>query len=277
MDIIYKKRIDTGIRNNPSTGDVLADGGDKLNFNADSLYNTFGDKRLYGVNHGIDRQFLHATGYWQKYPPIEYSKVVPMGSKHDIDTTTGSITLKLPKVKVGECVDIINSNGSISSRNPLIIQTEMNDSFSEGQNSITIRTPYVRIITWGVRDVNGFGTWDYSIQPLYEKEFSPVDINVFIKTTGTIFDIANINDFKVIKLLTYFHDSINNYSKSSEILLHMNNETKTVYHTEYAVIGNKPEDLLHLEFYLEGDMVKMRVQSKAGSNSRFIMKSIESI
>lgn len=277
MDIVYKKRIDTGIRNNPSTGDVLADGGDKLNVNADSLYNTFGDKRLYEFNQGIDRQFLHATGYWQKYPPIEYSKVVPMGSKHDIDTTTGSITLKLPKVKVGECVDIINSNGSISSRNPLIIQTDLNDSFSDGQKSITIRTPHLRIITWGVRDLNGFGTWDYSIHPLYEKEFSPVDINEFIKTTGTIFDIANINDFKVIKLLTYFHDSINNYSKSSEILLHMNNETKTVYHAEYAVIGNKPEDLIHIEFFLDGDMVKMRVQSKAGSNSRFIMKSIESI
>lgn len=58
-----KTLIDTGIKGNSSTGDILYDGGEKLNINMDSLWNVFGDYRLYDeTTHGQGRQTLHAIG-----------------------------------------------------------------------------------------------------------------------------------------------------------------------------------------------------------------------
>lgn len=272
-----KKRIDTGIRNNPSTGDVLADGGDKINSNFDALYNTFGDQRLFAVAQGIDQQTLHATGYYQKHTPLTYASNVEMGSKHDIDTSLGSISVKLPKVKIGECIEIVNSNGSFSSKNPLRVQTESTDSFIGGTTEMTFRTPNVRLIFWGVKVERGRGVWNLGMEHMFHTKYSPVNLDETIGTVAKEFPIANINDYNVIKFMTYYRDGNTGNSKSSEIQLHINSITRVLYHTEYAVIGNNPQDLTQIEFFLDENEIKVRIQSKIGNNGRFIMKSIDSI
>lgn len=272
-----KQRIDTGVRNNPSTGDVLADGGDKINNGIDDIYDKFGDTRISEVGHGIDKQTIHATGYYQKYKPTYYARVVEMGSMHDIDTTTGSIVVKLPKVKIGESIEFINSNGSITSAKNLMLQCESTDSFVGGDGSKIFRTPHSKIIVWGVNDYSGRGTWDYSIDNLFYQNYTAVDIDAFIKTTGTVYTIANISDYRAMKFIIHCQDDIQKKSKSSEMLLHINRATGKLYHAEYAVVGNNPEDLFDIEFYVEGEDIKMNVKTKIGNNARFIMKSTDNI
>lgn len=273
-----KERVDIGIPNNPSTGDVLADGGIKINNNFDDIYNKFGDNRLFEIDHGVDRQTIHATGYWQKHQPTFYTKVVEIGSQHDIDTTTGSVTVRLPKLKVGESISIINSNNSVSNDKHIRVQCENTDSFMDGELAKIFRIPGSKINLWGVSDDRGMGKWDYELTPLYNKTINPVYEDIFVKTTGTTIDIANISDFKVIKFLIYFHDDIQRLSKSSEVILHVNSSTRKVYHTEYGVVSNREEEMFDLLFEVNADdLIRLTVKTRIGNNARFIIKSIDTI
>lgn len=275
--MIFKERIDTGIRNNPSTGDVLTDGGIKINSNFDAIYNAFGDERLFDVANGEGRQVIHATGYYQKHPLLYYASPVELGSRHDIDTSIGLISLRLPPPKAGECIEVINSNGSFGSKNELIVQTETMDSFSNGEKEVRFRTPYAKIIFWCERVERGRGVWRYSIDNLYHNRYQAVEINESLSTVARDFTISHINDYRVIKLLTFYQDGVNANSRSSEILLHINNTNKTVYHTEYAVVSSVDAEIVKTEFFINGDDVVLRARAISGNNGRFIVKSIDSV
>lgn len=275
--IITKERIDTGIKNNPSTGDVLNDGGIKINSVIDDVYNKFGDTRLNVVAHGVGKQVIHATGYYQKYPTAYYTRVLEHGSMHDIDTTLGAITARLPKAKVGECIEIINSNGSITGSKHIRIQCSSTDSFIDGTMEKFFRNPNIRIILWGVSDENGVGKWDYKVEDLYSKTLTPVDVTIMVQTTGTTIDIADIEEYNVIKFLVYFNDGNAGLSKSSEVMLHINPQRREVLHSEYAVVSSDPVEMFDLKFFLDDDIIKLTVKTNMGNNSIFKMRAIETL
>lgn len=275
--IITKERIDTGIKNNPSTGDVLNDGGVKINSVIDDVYNKFGDTRLNAVGHGIGKQVIHATGYYQKYPTLYYTRVLEHGSMHDLDTTLSAITARLPKAKIGECIEIINSNGSVNDSKHIRIQCSSTDSFIDGAMERYFRSPNLRIILWGVSDENGVGKWDYKVEDMYSKDLTPVDTTLMVQTTGTTIDIANLEDYNVIKFLIYFNDGNKGLSKSSEVMLHINPQKREVLHSEYAVVSNVQTEMFELNFFLEGDVIKLTIKTNMGNNSVFKIRAIETL
>ena len=149
MAQVPKKRIDTGTVGNPSTGDILYDGGNKINDNFDSIYDAFADQRLKEIDHGAGRMVIHATGYYQKHPRQSYAgSAVEIGSLHDIDTTQGALIAILPKAKVGEGVVFINSNGSFSATTPLNIRTQAGDSISGYSGDAVITQPFSKVTVW---------------------------------------------------------------------------------------------------------------------------------
>ena len=277
-----KTRIDTGVRGSPSTGDILYDGGNYLNTNFNSVYNTFGDQRLFdqGIE-GADHQILHATGYYQKNSPGDYtSQAVEIGSMHDI-SIVGDQQVILPKGKKGEGVVFVNFDGSISQKARLVINCNTADSINGAGKTLIVTTPNVRIELWGssVNASTSAVTWNYKITSLYGQAQNPIDKNFLITGNGATFAIGHSSQYKAIKLLT--SSEINSPGpgadkfKSSEILLHVDTINKKVWSTEYAVIKNK-EDFYTTAYAIDATsgQVTMTVKPNAQATIRFSVKAI---
>lgn len=74
-----KRLIDVGEIGNASTGDIIFNGGVKINEVFSDLYNVFGDRRLLKGNDGQNLMILHGTGYYQKLPRSEYTTEIEVG------------------------------------------------------------------------------------------------------------------------------------------------------------------------------------------------------
>ncbi|WWS25377.1 hypothetical protein vBKpnAMK6_00436 [Klebsiella phage vB_Kpn_AM_K6] len=92
-----KKIIDVGEIGNASTGDILYDGGVKINDNFDAIYNAFADQRLFAAGGGALNQKIHATSYYQKikFGDANSAGTVPMGSCIDADCSEGAVQVAL--------------------------------------------------------------------------------------------------------------------------------------------------------------------------------------
>lgn len=277
MSILKKKRVDTGIRNNPSTGDVLADGGDKINVNFDSIYNAFGDMRKFTINQGIDEQYIHATGYYQKLPQETYAKIVDIGSRHDIDTSSGSFVMRLPRGVAGEGIELINSNGSLNVGRELTVRTDDLDAFVGGSKDKIFRSPYSKITIWCVKVENGVGTWNYKVENLFGDSFSPIDEDVYITTSGEDFTICSVHDYKIVKLLCSYTSIDGRESSASEVFLHLNSNLRKVMTTEHSMLSTSEDDLYTIDFRVENEVVKCKVKSNTGKSAKFKIKAIEAV
>ena len=220
MALTTKKRIDTGVVGNPSTGDILYDGGNKINDNFDAIFDAFGDQRLKDVDHGAGRQVIHATGYYQKKSRQSYAgSPVDIGSLHDIDTTQGAIIAILPKAKVGEGVVFINSNGSLSTNTPLTIRTQAGDSLSGFAGDATITQPYSRISVWCTAVEGTRCTWRVGIESMFVDNTTPLDRTVNVTAVASNVAIVSKNEYNTIKLVTVASNVAGNKMQSSETLL----------------------------------------------------------
>lgn len=275
----YKTLIDTGIKGNSSTGDILYDGGEKLNINMNNIYNTFGDYRLFDETmQGQGKQKLHGTGYYQKHTRTYYLDTpegVEMGSLHDVDTSTGKLDIKLPAAKLGEGIVIINSNGSLSKDTPVILSTFGSDTIAGHGARLSLEMPKTKTTLWCTRQDQGIGVWEYRIESMFGNHQLAVDSDLMLDTTKKTIEIGNVDHYNTIKLLLHGVSQNQKSFKSSEMLISILHSSGEVYKTEYAVLKNNG-DLFSIDFVIESGILKAKVKSLSG-NVAFSIKSIGSI
>ncbi|QUL77582.1 baseplate wedge subunit [Yersinia phage vB_YenM_P8] len=263
-----KLLVDIGEIGNASTGDILYEGGRKLNVDLDSLYNTFGDQRLYSVNNGENTQVLHATGYYQKATNIiEWNSTVALGSMRDVNTAEGVITARIAKGKAGEGVIFINSNGSLSTSMPLEVELQGTDSFlTAATNKMKFTQPYTKITLWCIDDANGVGTWDYKIESMFGNQSVLLDKTYNMSSVVRDIPIAYRADYKTIKLMLTAISTDETKYKASEMLLYIDLKDRKVYSTEYAVIrrgqANDDDEIYAIDFRIDNqDIIQAAISS----------------
>lgn len=245
-DLITKKIVDVGEIGNASTGDILYDGGVKINENFSALFNAFSDQRYYSTGNGEGLQVIHATGYFQHGTSADFISSVPNGSQYDIDTTSGAVNVRLSKGKQGELVRFINSNGSFSINNPLIIIP--NDSFKGVAGNLRITSPYSIITCICISDSNGTSVWDYSVQSLFGDTVATIRQTYELSSNNTVIPICHKSEFNVVKLLMTAVSNNGSKMKSSEVNLLIDATNNKVYSTEFASIivgGTDDEDEIY--------------------------------
>lgn len=233
---VGKQKVDIGQIGNPSTGDILYDGGDKINSNTDATFNAFGDQRLYNQGIAENNQVIHATGYYQKVTQLDFRTPVALGSMFDVDTTSGSVNPILDKGKRGEGVIFVNFNGSISVNRPMIIQASSGGSFIGVQGALTITAPFSRVECWCVDDTGGIPIWNYKITSLFGTDQSPVDKTFALSNTPTNIQLSHLSEFQSMKVLLTSTNQNSSKMRSSEANLLIDSVNKKVHTTEFGVL-----------------------------------------
>lgn len=278
VDQAPKQRVDTGIIGNASSGDILYDGGVKLNSNMDAIYNAFGDQRMFVDGVATGNQTIHATGYFQKASAIDFRTPVPLGSQWDVNATDSGITVVIQRGKVGECVSFINSNGSISVNNPLNIRLTSGSSFVgvSATEGLVITTPNTRVDCWCTAIVNNNPVWNYSIRSMFGRTETPIEGTFPVVGSSTIVPIAGASEFNTIKLLLTASTADGKIMKTSEVLLLIDNIAKNIYSTEYAVlkVGTLAEDLYTIRFDIDANNKIVAAFTTTQSTVRLAIKSI---
>ncbi|BAQ23129.1 baseplate wedge tail fiber connector [Edwardsiella phage PEi26] len=272
-----KQLIDIGEIGNASTGDILYEGGKKLNENLNALYNTFGDQRLFVNDSGDKVQKLHATGYYQKLSVVDWQAQIPLGSLCDVDASTGVITARLAKGKLGEGMVFINSNGSISPTNYFEIQAF--DSFvSVPSGNLKITQPFCKVTVWCVSSEGGISKWDYSIESMFGNKHIPLDKTFTLSSAQREIQIAPVNTYQTIKLFLTCASTDGLKVKTSEVMLYIDSKASKVYSTEYAVIrkGNVNEDdeIYSINYIFDNNGFISAVASSTTQNMQLAIKVV---
>lgn len=277
-----KEVVNVGEIGNASTGDILYDGGVKINKNFSDIFNAFGDQRLFAAADGENTQIIHATGYYQKLSFNDYRDAIHLGTCHDISTNGQKLNVRIAKGNVGEAIYFVNSDGSISEQTSLTIQTTDGDGFASGGDKIEIVSPFTRVEVWCVsKDQTGKAVWDYSITSMFGQQHVPLERTFTINQTGTDIVIAGLREFNSIKLLMSYVATPpgKNIRQSSETLLLIDSSMNQVYSTEYAVIrmgGEKGDDeFFYNATYSVNSAGKVVLTVKSNyANARLAIKSI---
>lgn len=278
---IPKQLIDTGEIGNASTGDILFDGGNKLNDDINAIYNAFGDQRKMKLNNGQgkDGQTIHANGYYQKADSADYySTPVDLGTMHDIDTTAGGVLVTLSKGKLGEAVSFINSNGSISVNNPLTIQAI--DSFIGVNGNLVITSPYCEVVCRCISESSQEGSiWNYSIRSMFGQQQVPTEGTWSVNLDGSAtVPLFHKSEYNSAKLLVTCQTADGKKAKNAELNILIDSLNSSVLSTEYAVMrfGNQTEDdeIANISFTVNtAGFVTINISSKL-SNLRASIKVI---
>lgn len=251
-----KKVIDVGEIGNASTGDILFDGGNKINNNFDSVYNAFGDQRLAASDQGADQQLIHATGYWQKVSQIDFKTPIALGTQWDVDTSTGGASPIITQGKPGECVQFINSNGSWSVNNPLVISLS-NGSFIGVQGSLTITSPFTKVTCWCVSNIGGVISWNYAVEAMYGDTALPINGTYSVTSVQAKIRIAHASEFNGIKLLLSGSNANNSKMRQSEVNILIDNPNKKIYYTEFGVIRvgatDEEDEIINISFEIDAN------------------------
>lgn len=262
---IPKQVIDTGLLGNPATGDILHDGGVKANENFTGIYNAFGDQRFSVQNTAEGNQTIHATGYWQKSDQYTFNTPIAIGTQWDIDTKLGSANPILGPGKAGECVNFVNSNGSISVSTPLVIQAS-SGSFVGVQGPLVITTPFVEVKCWCTKVEAGIATWDYSISSMFGERQTAIDDTIRVSTAETKVRLAHASEFQGLKLFITAANVDNSKMRQSESNLLIDNTGKRIYDTEFAVIKvghtSETDEIVSIKYEIDSNgYINMLVKS----------------
>lgn len=273
-----KQKIDVGQVGNANTGDIIYDGGVKVNDNLDALYNAFGDIRLYDAGkEGVGSQTLHAAGYFQKLPTSYYSRnAVESGSQHDLNTLVATFIITMPTPKLGEQCRFINSNGSFST-NKIVFKAQPGGDI-RGLPELEIDQGFIMIEFTCVSDVNNASKWDYKIMPMFGDFSVPVNETVEVtKTTPVSIPLFNKVAYEGTKLVLSAAETKAGVKERtiSEVLVMIDPEDNKIYADEYSVIF-KNEKVYSLEFLVDRNVATVRV-STTKDRIKFSIKSIETI
>lgn len=274
-----KTSIDVGEVGNANTGDILYDGGVKINSNMLALYNMFGDQRYWSTNTADGFQTIHATGYYQKAIPADFRTPVVPGTQWDVDTTTGAANPILGSPKAGELVVFVNSNGSCSVNRPIVIQPQ-GGSFVGIQGGLTITQPYCRVECWCLKVEGNVPTWNYSITPLFGSREVPIEITDSLGQVNVEkkIPIAHMSEYNSIKLLITGMSVDGTVLRQSETNLMIDRRLKNVYSTEFAVFrvgqSNEEDEIIDIKYGIgAGDIVEMSLTT-THPNMRIAVKSL---
>ena len=279
IEQIPKQLIDVGEIGNASTGDILYDGGVKLNADLNQIYNTFGDQRLFvGTNQGEGLQKLHATGYYQKMPDLaSWGPAIPLGAMVDVDARVGIMLARLERGKVGEGMVFINSNGSLSQDAYLEIQP--NGQFiGLATPNLKITQPFSKVTVWCIDDSNGISTWDYSIENMFGDKSTPLNKTYNISNVPREIRLAHSTAFQTMKLLLTASSADGKRVKTSEVILYVDVTTKKVYSTEYGVmrLGNtNEEDGIYQADFIFDNSKYIALVASATQNVKLAVKVME--
>lgn len=261
-----KKLIDTGEIGNASTGDILFDGGNKINSDFNAIYNAFGDQRKMAVANGTgsDGQIIHATGYYQKHTIAEYATPVKVGTRHDIDTSTVGVKVIIERGELGDCVEFINSNGSISVTNPLTIQAI--DSIKGVSGNLVVTSPYSKVTLRCISSDNSTSVWNYSIESMFGQKESPAEGTWNISTSGSVdIPLFHRTEYNMAKLLVTCQSVDGRKIKTAEINILVDSVNSEVISTEYAVmrVGNETEEdeIANIAFSIKTNYVTATISS----------------
>ena len=261
-----KKLIDTGEIGNASTGDILFDGGNKINSDFNAIYNAFGDQRKMAIANGTgsDGQIIHATGYYQKHTIAEYATPVKVGTRHDIDTSTVGVKVIIERGELGDCVEFINSNGSISVTNPLTIQAI--DSIKGVSGNLVVTSPYSKVTLRCISSDNSTSVWNYSIESMFGQKESPAEGTWNISTSGSVdIPLFHRTEYNMAKLLVTCQSVDGRKIKTAEINILVDSVNSEVISTEYAVmrVGNETEEdeIANIAFSIKTNYVTATISS----------------
>lgn len=248
-----KRRIDLGQIGNASTGDILYDGGEKVNSNFDAIYNAFADQRFMSAASGESNMVIHATGYYQKVNQQEFRTPIKLGSQYDVDASQGSVSPILPRGKKGEGCVFVDFGGTVSTETPLVIY--VSDGAIDGApDGLRITTPYTKVEVWCVSDVAGAIKWKARVSSLFGESLYPIEETIEAVSSGTRVKIAHISQYRSVKLLLTASNPDGTKLRQSEVNLLVDTLNKKVYHTEFAVqrVGaTENDDFLTLEFTVD--------------------------
>lgn len=273
-----KQRIDVGQVGNANTGDIIYDGGVKLNDNLDALYNAFGDIRLYDAGkEGVGSQTLHAAGYFQKLPTSYYSRnIIEPGSQHDLNTLVATFIVTLPTPKLGEQCRFINSNGSFAT-NKIVFKAQAGGDIA-GSQELEISQGYVMVEFTCTSDVNNAAKWEYKVLPMFGDFSVPVNNTVEVtRQTPVAIPLFNKAMYEGTKLILSASEVKAGVKERtvSEVLVMIDAEDNTIYSDEYSVIY-KNDKIYSLEFIVDRNIAVVRV-STTKDKIKFSIKSIETI
>lgn len=261
-----KKLIDTGEIGNASTGDILFDGGNKINSDINAIYNAFGDQRKMATANGTgaNGQTIHATGYYQKHTAIEYATPIKVGTMHDIDTSTGGIKVIIDKGQVGDAVEFINSNGSVSVNNPLTIQAQ--DSIRGISGDLVITNPYSKVVLRCISSDASAAVWNYSQESMFGQKETPAEGTWSVGAAGSVaIPLFHRSEYNMAKMLVTLQSVDGRKIKTAEINILIDTINSEIISTEYAVmrVGNTDEDdeLANISFSIVADYASIKISS----------------
>ena len=270
-----KQLIDVGEVGNANTGDIIFDGGNKLNDTVNALYNTFGDTELQATAEGVGNQTLHATGYYQRRQPNEYGNIpVEIGSMHDLDTTASTFAFLLPDAKRGEMVEVVNSNGSFGINSIMFRPSAGGDI--DGSSELKIGLEYSHILFTCIGNVGGSTKWKYKLSPMFGDFYVPINETIEV-SSATESQVALFHEdlYDVVKLLVSGVEGTTKQKTVSEILLLIDDLNHTIYSDEYSIISTG-DKLYTISFEVLNKVCIAKITTTK-SRINFSIKTIETI
>lgn len=273
-----KQIINTGVKGNQGTGDIIYDGGEKINLNFDGIYNSFSDATKYSINNGEGLQKIHGTGYYQRYPNSYYNaNMIEMGSMHNVDTSTGPLNIRLPKGVPGECVVFVNTNGSLSVDSPARITPNEMDVILGHTSTLELTLPHTRTELWCVNNANGISVWTYKIVSLFGNEVVPINGTYIVDKAIEPVKIGPAKDINTIKLLLSGISNDGTKIKASEILVAVDIIKGEVYSNEFSVLKNSEDEVFKATFSVEGDGSLYLILEPTNAYAKVSVKSTDLI
>lgn len=276
-----KTKIDTGEQGNASTGDILFDGGNKINSNMDAIYNMFGDQRFYNKGAAEGNQTIHATGYYQKVGAFDFPTPAPLGTMWDVDCSNGTVAVTVQPGKVGEGIVVINSLGNCSTTTPIVVKLTGAGSFVGVGRDLIITRPFSKVECWCIGiDNSGTPIWNFSQRSMFGSYEVPIEKTVKLDVTApNTIPIAHMSEYNSIKLLLNVSDTNMQTVRQSEVLLLIDRVKRVIHNTEFAVLrigqaNTDPDNLATIKYDIgTGDIVNLIVTTSK-ANMRIAVKSI---
>lgn len=298
--------VDTGEEGVEGTGDTLYTGGTAINRNLNSLYNAFGDYRMYkaDANQGNQLMTLHPGGYYQKHTRAYYSggespsgNPVAFGSMHDLSVTrdgAGDLIVVLPAGNghAGEYIDFINIDGSVGTgtgKEVTIRVSGSGDSIGNSGTTLKIQKPYFQLRMW-VNTASPTGShWSYKLDSVVGDNSIAYQSTITNIGAGATKEIILFNKFQynIAKHIMHVTQRGSNVQQeASEVMLMVNNSSPSdnnVYSTEYARIRTSPtanskSDLLYESSYsVVSGTVRLSVKNISSVAIDVYVKAIEAI
>lgn len=240
-----KQSLKIGNMVDDGTGDYLRAGGLKLNSNFDELYYQLGD----GKN-------PHAAGAWKTHSAATSTKLTAeFGKSYTVDTTTGRVTVNLPKGTSAEYNFVIRLRDVFSTwqRNPVTIVPAVGDTIKGSPNPVEIKRNFSDLELVYCSP----GRWEYinnkSIDRIDNNDVATVASQEYIATEGQT-DFMNIfpaHGYNPVNLKVYHRGNALFYGKDG------------IFDATNAEVGSPGSAAGQLVAY-DGKNIRLRNPCRAG-------------